>query len=504
MYKIYFLNTGVHVDSNGYEETYTRKDLEEIKESYDPNLFESPIVIGHDDDISSLYTQKDSIPAYGWVKRLGIDDKGLYAEAVLAPELEKLISRKVPAYKHISGAIYSKNSPSNPKKGKARYLRHIAFLGGSPPAIKGLPKAVKLYKEQVSIEHSLINYKDNLVPIEKMTTDKQYNESIPLPSLDAPIEEIESFLKENAKDFLIYILTDGEYGYPGEITRFEPEVTKENNYLYNPETGKFSGIFYDDFSSEVDGYEFEIGKRNGTWYSSYSPVNKMEQNDISPMAEESPSLNQSEESLMASEAEMTDEEESSLAQGKLPELTEEEEEEKEEEEEFTSISSELELLREEAKLLRNEVLRLKTEINEMKMNDFKNYTESKKELISSLGINEDELLGVFNILKDAPTRTYKEGVKSPADVIKTILNNCEEKLSKASLVTYGEFEPDGNKNDCGDIDTELEPRGVVADENSVKLHKEIVKYCKDNGLNVNNPQHYKEAYKALVTNRAKS
>jgi hypothetical protein len=42
-------------------------------------------------------------------------------------------------YRAVSASIYPKDSPSNPTPGQY-YLRHVGFLGGQPPAVKGLPE----------------------------------------------------------------------------------------------------------------------------------------------------------------------------------------------------------------------------------------------------------------------------------------------------------------------------------------------------------------------------
>ena len=157
MHRIYFLREGKLVDSDNETEDYSKKDLEEIRDRYSPKIFKAPIVIGHSDDIKALY-ENDKAPSFGWIEKLGLDNKGLYADVKLAKEFENLLDKEVPPYKYISAAIYDRNNPFNPTKGEKKYIRHIAFLGGQPPAIKGLPDIVKLYSEKLP-DSELLNTK---------------------------------------------------------------------------------------------------------------------------------------------------------------------------------------------------------------------------------------------------------------------------------------------------------------------------------------------------------
>ena len=96
---------------------------------YDPAKHEALIVIGH---------PKNNAPAYGWVAGLSFDEKNnsLSAEPEqIAPTLAEDV--KAGRYKKISASFYLPDSPANPKPG-TYYLRHVAFLGAQPPAVKGM------------------------------------------------------------------------------------------------------------------------------------------------------------------------------------------------------------------------------------------------------------------------------------------------------------------------------------------------------------------------------
>ncbi len=101
----------------------TADDLKTIADTYDPKVCEAPLVLGHPDTDS---------PAYGWVEQLRVVRDQLWAKVKqVAPELSRLVREG--AFKHISMAVY----PDFEGSGK-RYLRHVGFLGGMPPAVKGM------------------------------------------------------------------------------------------------------------------------------------------------------------------------------------------------------------------------------------------------------------------------------------------------------------------------------------------------------------------------------
>lgn len=99
--------------------------------AYDPGLHEAPLVVGH---------PASDAPAYGWVRALNYDETlGLEAEPhQVHSEFAELVAAG--SYKKISASFYPPNSSANPKPG-AYYLRHVGFLGATPPSLKGLRAA---------------------------------------------------------------------------------------------------------------------------------------------------------------------------------------------------------------------------------------------------------------------------------------------------------------------------------------------------------------------------
>ena len=530
LYKIHFMTEGEHTDANNSVEDYDLDYLQQIKNSYEPKLFESPIVIGHEEDLEAIY-RNDKAPSFGWVKSLGIDEDGLYAIADLAPELSNLIERDVPPYRYVSSAIYEPDNPFNPVKGKAPYLRHIAFLGGQPPAIKGLPEVqgIKSYSE-------VFNKKYN----RQLLNMKKYGEetgAIQIPSVDAPPEVIKNFFDNNSFDFLVYILTEGELGYAGDITRIEPEPTEENNYLFDVDKQKFLGVFYDDNGSEPDGYSFEIAKKGKDWTSSYIPVNQEEDEEalaaikaneaeltedganVEPAtysdvveeevitqaepAPDTPNTTEVDESIIPSDeqvivssepesADLSLEDENSMANGELPEVTKEDADEE----------ANVDLLIAETKALRQEVLKLKTELNEYKLNEYRSYCESKENLFAGTKF-AGKLLEVFHSfdsgIKGVKAYSDDNGRKVPKiELLKDIFDALEEKFDRTSVVSYGEAAPIEKPNTEVEDDLSVVAPGAPADPETLKIHKEVLRYCAEKGLDPRDSNQYLKAYKAVI------
>ncbi|STZ08593.1 Uncharacterised protein [Moraxella caprae] len=128
MKKIKIFKAGKHTSMEGDTIDYTPQMLADCVASYAEDLHQAPLVLGH---------PKHDDPAYGWVEKLELDkDNVLWA---YAKQVDASFAESVNQGKHnkVSPSFYLPDSPQNPKKGTL-YLRHIGFLGGQVPAIKGL------------------------------------------------------------------------------------------------------------------------------------------------------------------------------------------------------------------------------------------------------------------------------------------------------------------------------------------------------------------------------
>lgn len=115
------MTTGEHTASNGLKVTFTEDDLATIAKNYDPAFHEAPAVIGH---------PIENGPAYGWIKGLQARGGKLMATMDLLPEFVETLRKGL--FKKRSASLYPDLD------GKGLYLRHVGFLGATPPAIKGL------------------------------------------------------------------------------------------------------------------------------------------------------------------------------------------------------------------------------------------------------------------------------------------------------------------------------------------------------------------------------
>jgi len=128
---IHIFRAGRHTASNGEAHEFSDERLSAIAAAYDPAKHEAPICIGH---------PRDNKPAYGWVASLEYRDGDLQARPhQLDADFSELV--RGGKYKKVSASFYPAGHLSNPVGDQADYLRHIAFLGAQPPAVKGLTEA---------------------------------------------------------------------------------------------------------------------------------------------------------------------------------------------------------------------------------------------------------------------------------------------------------------------------------------------------------------------------
>ena len=106
----------------GEKGSYSPQDLQRLAASYDPQIHEAPIVVGH---------PEADAPAYGWVEALRAEGDMLQGKLrQVDAGFEDLV--KQGRFKTRSVALY------NDLGGRGLYLRHLGFLGAQPPEVKGL------------------------------------------------------------------------------------------------------------------------------------------------------------------------------------------------------------------------------------------------------------------------------------------------------------------------------------------------------------------------------
>jgi len=125
--EVHIFKAGTQTSAQGITREFTKNDLEQIADSYNPDVHEAPIRIGHEDN--------DKTPAWGWVKGVKVKGDELYAEIDFSPLASDYVQNGL--YKKVSASFYSPESKINPEPGRWS-LRHVALLGAQPPAVKGL------------------------------------------------------------------------------------------------------------------------------------------------------------------------------------------------------------------------------------------------------------------------------------------------------------------------------------------------------------------------------
>lgn len=190
--KFEIFKVGNHTSDKGVSKEYTLDDLNFIASSYNPAESEAPLVIGHPEDNS---------PAYGWISSLEVTPEGILIAN--APD-EKINSDFL---KVVNEGRYKKRSISLTPEGK---LRHIGFLGGAAPAIKGL-KDIQFSQPSSSVyvfdynneSEDLDNETDENKAI-KATPDslsRQSESPTDISSLSSKLDELKESLDNISKNF---------------------------------------------------------------------------------------------------------------------------------------------------------------------------------------------------------------------------------------------------------------------------------------------------------------
>ncbi len=180
--KFEIFKTGTHTSDKGITKDYSLDDLNFIAQSYKPEEDEAPIVVGHPIDNS---------PAYGCVSSLEVTEDGkLVADA---PD-EKLQPEFLTA---VQEGRYKKRSISLTPEGK---LRHIGFLGGAAPAVKGLADIQFSQPSSTVIEFDLDAVADNSDNYKSVTL-SEVEESDPFHLIQSQLNSINETIKKLNSNF---------------------------------------------------------------------------------------------------------------------------------------------------------------------------------------------------------------------------------------------------------------------------------------------------------------
>ncbi len=127
---INIFRTGSFTAMNGSTYSYSERDLDGMAAAYNSaakgGCYSAPLCIGH---------PASNNPRYGHVNALTSRKGRLYA--TVTPDSTLISAVRGKRYKKVSAAFYQPGHKNNPAPG-AWLLRHVGFLGGMPPAVKGL------------------------------------------------------------------------------------------------------------------------------------------------------------------------------------------------------------------------------------------------------------------------------------------------------------------------------------------------------------------------------
>ena len=171
---------------------FTKEEVQELANNYDPSFCEAPITLDHE--------QKG--PAYGWVDKLKEEDGLLKASFKnLSPELKDFVSKG--KYKKISVEIYRE------LEGKKPYLKAVSFLGASIPQVKGMQAVEFKEGESDAFEFEVQAGDDNVETYSETEVEELKNTISDLQTKiaqfkeDAKKQETIKSLKSQVKDLTV-------------------------------------------------------------------------------------------------------------------------------------------------------------------------------------------------------------------------------------------------------------------------------------------------------------
>jgi len=202
---------------------FTKKEIADIANNYDPQFCEAPITIDH----------KQTGPAYGWVDKVVAENDKLKVSFKDIPEdFEKEVN--LGKYKKVSVELYRN------LEGKGAYLKAVSFLGAATPQVKGLEPIKFMEAESDTYEFNSEDSKENILIAEIEDLNKQIN------NLEA---EISSYKESNKKLETIKSLKDKIATLTNEVATFKEKAEGKEEIEKELESIKLSIKHkeYDDF-----------------------------------------------------------------------------------------------------------------------------------------------------------------------------------------------------------------------------------------------------------------
>ena len=182
---VHIFSPGTQTSAQGVTREFTVSDLQQVADSYNPGHHDAPIVIGHE--------MNDKVPSWGWVKNVKLKGEDLYAEVEFTPQMGQFI--KDGLYKKVSASFYAPDSKINPDPGQWS-LRHVAMLGGQPPAVKGLKGFAYSEADELTLDFAAATGEVKLSP--DQVFDEEFGPT--LKTEESPLEYLKNSIEEARKD----------------------------------------------------------------------------------------------------------------------------------------------------------------------------------------------------------------------------------------------------------------------------------------------------------------
>ncbi|MBP6735272.1 MAG: hypothetical protein KAY71_04015 [Chromatiaceae bacterium] len=124
---LHLARVGTFTDMHGQDVALTPALLAQLAASYDPAIYQAPLVVGH---------PKANAPAFGWLDAIEATPEGLFGTPI---NVDPFFADAVRSgrYPKRSLSFWPADHPQSPTPGQP-YIRHLGVLGAVPPAIPGL------------------------------------------------------------------------------------------------------------------------------------------------------------------------------------------------------------------------------------------------------------------------------------------------------------------------------------------------------------------------------
>jgi len=241
---------GTHTDSSGSSRQWSESDLKAIVDKYNnqsaENRHRAPAIAGQ-------HHENENLAAYGWVKQLKYEGGHLYGEfEELEPEFVKMVNAG--RFGTVSIALYPN-----------QVLRHVAFLGAVPPALKGL-KTPK-FSEATG---TLLTYQ-----IKKQIS-KQFSESGKM-NIDEFIKALVDAMRETEGDEVASNVRAKAEELKGNLKPNEAPKTEEPKPTFSetPESKRIKELELKVFAQDNEKFFSEVIRKGKIFSKSQAPLTKI-------------------------------------------------------------------------------------------------------------------------------------------------------------------------------------------------------------------------------------